>query len=377
MKTTKKIQLGAVCASLIAVPALAQAAQVTLYGVVDESLSFTRFDPDVPGTDKQNNFSMESGNLSGSRWGLKAAEDLGGFKVGFVLENGFSADTGKLGQGGRLFGRQSTVYAEGRLGKIEAGRAGVLASDVGTTGMLGYITPMGTSYGNYTAMFNSVMSVPVNGSYRVDNSVTYTTPSWGGFTARVQYAFGENGKENKPGTDRYAAAGIDYTGGPLKAVLVVDSINYDSSAGKNPDDSLTVTGGVSYDFGPVTAYAAAQYFKDVSTDSFAGLSLDNGSGTPVGGTMKGYGAVLSASGPVLGGWGFASAAWMDAESEEKGALRFDYKRLVGSVGYIYSLSKRTSLYGVLGAGQDKFSQKNQRSAKPAYAKALLGIRHKF
>ena len=377
MKNSKSPALKALCLALLATPALASAAQVTLYGVVDESLNFTRFDSDVAGQDAKNNFSMESGNLSGSRWGLKASEDLGGAKVGFVLENGFAADAGTAGQGGRLFGRQSTLYAEGRLGKIEAGRAGVLASDVGTTGMLGTITPMGTSYGNYTAQFNSVFSVPVNGSYRVDNSVTYTTPAWSGLSVRAQYAFGSNGKENRPNTDRYAAIGADYQSGPFKAVLVADSINYDSSAGKDPDDSLTVTGGLSYDFGAWTGYVAAQYFKDVGTGSFAGLSLENGSGLPVSDSVKGYGVILSASASLWGGWGFASAAWMDAESEKKGALQFDYKRLVGSAGYIYSLSKRTSLYGVVSLGQDKFSQKGEDTVKPSYGKVLVGLRHKF
>ena len=40
---------------------------------------------------------MASGQNSGSRWGLKGTEDLGFAKVGFVLENGFTSDDGKLG----------------------------------------------------------------------------------------------------------------------------------------------------------------------------------------------------------------------------------------------------------------------------------------
>ena len=53
------------------------------------------------------------------------------------------------------------------------------------------------------------------------------------------------------------------------------------------------------------------------------------------------------------------------------------RRLVGSAGYIYSLSKRTSLYGVGSLGQDKFSQKGEDTVKPSYGKVLVGLRHKF
>ena len=43
-------------------------------------------------------FTMDSGNASGSRFGFKGTEDLGnGLTVGFILENGFDADTGKDG----------------------------------------------------------------------------------------------------------------------------------------------------------------------------------------------------------------------------------------------------------------------------------------
>ena len=43
----------------------------------------------------------QSGNLAGSRWGLKGSEDLGGgYKAVMTLEGGFNSDTGTLGQGG-------------------------------------------------------------------------------------------------------------------------------------------------------------------------------------------------------------------------------------------------------------------------------------
>ena len=77
---------------------------MTLYGVLDEGIDYT------------NNaghgavWEMVSGYAQGSRWGMKGSEDLGGgLKAVFQLENGFDVSSGRLGQGGRMFGRQAYV----------------------------------------------------------------------------------------------------------------------------------------------------------------------------------------------------------------------------------------------------------------------------
>ena len=72
----------------------AMAADVTLYGKIDLGLQYQHLDNGTTTTDQ---FKEASGQNSGSRFGLKGTEDLGnGMKVGFVLENGFSADDGKM-----------------------------------------------------------------------------------------------------------------------------------------------------------------------------------------------------------------------------------------------------------------------------------------
>lgn len=69
------------------------AADVTLYGVVDEGFLYTHKDTDVAGSDAVDKLELKSGIQAGSRWGLKGTEDLGnGLKVGFILESGFNAD---------------------------------------------------------------------------------------------------------------------------------------------------------------------------------------------------------------------------------------------------------------------------------------------
>ena len=75
---------------------------VTLYGFIDSSVRYQQIRAG-------NTLSVVDGaelGWAGSRWGLIGSEDLGGgLKAIFNLENGFSLDTGKLNQGGRLFGQ--------------------------------------------------------------------------------------------------------------------------------------------------------------------------------------------------------------------------------------------------------------------------------
>ncbi|WP_185640775.1 porin [Burkholderia sp. Bp9142] len=82
----------------------ASASSVTLYGIVDTSVVYTR-SAGAPGR-----IELQSGSLSGSRVGMKGVEPLrGGAAALFQLENGFNAVSGRANQGRRLFGRQAHV----------------------------------------------------------------------------------------------------------------------------------------------------------------------------------------------------------------------------------------------------------------------------
>lgn len=130
----------------------ALAADVTLYGVIDTGLVFQHADADMQGVDTVDTFQMKSGVTAGSRFGLKGTEDLGnGLKIGFVLENGFSSDTGSFTQDNRLFGREAQLNLSGAFGTVAFGRMGSLASGNGTFGLLGSMSPFGTSWGQADA----------------------------------------------------------------------------------------------------------------------------------------------------------------------------------------------------------------------------------
>ena len=107
----KKSLLALASLSLFSGVATAQSS-VILYGVVDLPIEYNNHL--APGFNQPGGGSrvglQTGGGLSGSRWGLRGTEDLGGgTKALFVLESGFGVDDGRSQQGGRLFGRPAYV----------------------------------------------------------------------------------------------------------------------------------------------------------------------------------------------------------------------------------------------------------------------------
>ena len=108
------------CAAIAAIFSMTSHAQssVILYGVIDEGLMFNS------NAGGHRLYNMASGVIQGNRFGLSGTEDLGGgLKARFVLENGFDPSTGRLNQGGLMFGRQAYVgLSSQQLGTVTLGR---------------------------------------------------------------------------------------------------------------------------------------------------------------------------------------------------------------------------------------------------------------
>jgi predicted porin len=109
----------ALLGGLAASGAMAQS-NVTVYGIVDTGLVYTT------NANAAGDSVVKMPTLTGtfpSRIGFKGTEDLGGgLQAVFVLEGGFGPDTGAMGQGGRLFGRQSYVGLKSSYGTLMLGR---------------------------------------------------------------------------------------------------------------------------------------------------------------------------------------------------------------------------------------------------------------
>ena len=413
------------------------AADVTLYGVIDTGLNYqnTKTTSDVDGlkVDSTNAFTMKSGQSAGTRWGLKGTEDLGnGYKVGFVLESGFDSDTGVSGQSltnkdgtksTRLFGREANLYVASDFGTLSFGRVGALTSGAGSYDLMKY-TPFDSGWSASATKANFWLG----DRDRMDNTVTYVTPSFVGVKVYAQYSFQRNGTEttgNERQNDRYAAIGAKYDNGPFSAALVVDSVlhNY---ASKNDKDSLGVTLGASYDFEVVKLFAMGQYGTHETQMGFksadgaaafnkaltaAAAEFDNikdfTSTTSVTKDQgwKGYTASLGATAPVLGGTVYAQVNYLDAETnsavegEVSGSAKLngataatkfgpvegemekmEAKNWGIAVGYAYPFSKRTNIYTYASYNQLKLTATlygESADVKNKVTEVGFGLKHSF
>ena len=375
----------------------AMAADVTLYGVVDLGLKYTNTDSDIRGEDAVDTLEMASGMQSGSRFGLKGVEDLGnGLKVGFVLENGFDADDGELGNNDRMFGRESQLFINGSFGELSFGRVGQLTSGNGTYGITGSMTPFGTSWGG--AIESSYYMV---GFQRFDNTVTYKSPTFAGTTVYAQYSFGGNAKdgsdfkEGHSSANRYASIGATFNAGAFGLVGTVDwynwSANYKYDLGntegarsdRDNDDGFAVTLGTTYDFQVVKAYLAAQYFDNIWKQSSENGDLKIARfGEGIDGPVKGYAVTLGVDAPVWGGTAMVAAGYTHTEgADDIDTEKAECDRWGVGVGYNYPLSKRTNVYAVAGYYQDKVTDEyvdgKYEDRDPQTTTVMLGMRHRF
>ena len=166
----------------------AQAADVQIYGLIDQGVSYQNYDAD-DGTGSVSTFSMNDAMEFGSRWGIRGSEDLGnGLKVGFTLESGFRADTGAMDNNGRLFGRESTVSLSGGFGTLTFGNMPVFGSTLGANGLFRAIDPVNA---NQTNAFGSGAAT-ASSWLRADNAVSYKTPTFAGLTGYAMYSFKMN-----------------------------------------------------------------------------------------------------------------------------------------------------------------------------------------
>lgn len=198
-------------ALLVAGTAHAQSS-ITLYGLIDEGLNFTS------NAGGHNAYQLKSGDTYGSRWGLKGSEDLGGgYHAIFLLENGFDNNSGTLGQGQRMFGRQAYVgLSSDQYGTITLGRQYDTSVDALGFGAL-------TAAGGWAGDVNSHPFDNDNADwdFRIDNAVKYVSPTYRGLTAEAMYGFGNQAggfADNRMwgGTLNYQNGGLSMAASYLK-----------------------------------------------------------------------------------------------------------------------------------------------------------------
>lgn len=369
----------------------ASATSLTLYGVVDTGLAYNSIDWDgYKGLEGQggDSFGMQSGQRSGSRWGMKGVEDLGnGLQVGFVLENGFSSDTGAVSDKDHFFNRESSLYLEGNFGKFGMGRLSTFANDAGSTGIGGYFSSFGTGWGDVGVQNYMQAYRPT----RMDNVVYYKSPNFAGAEVWVMYGMGNNDSENESGSDRYYAAAVTYNNGGLSLYGAVDVLNKqtwdnakDSPVSGHGEDQITITAAVNYDCGYAKSYLGVHWFdnaKAVGSSAAGDASwsrLGNGLVDDYRyGDATGWSVMAGVDVPVGGGTVKTSIGYLDASSDAyspaaKKEVDKDFSRFMAAAGYEYYLSKRTTLYAGAGYIQDSVA-----NSDPRWVQVNCGLTHKF
>ena len=328
---------------------------------------------------------MTSGKNLGSRFGFKGSEDLGnGLKVGFILENGFSADTGALPANGRLFDRESTIYLEGDFGNLKFGRMTRLTGSTGSSCIYaGNIAPISTGYGDSIPGYNAVFA---GNLLRYDNVAMYTTPDFAGLKLYLQYSGGydidedEGEVENQSSANRFYALGMSYKNGPFNMAGAVERFNWKSydpngSITEEPDDGLVVSAGGAYDFQVVKYFLMGVYFDHMPLSmGFFGdeNKLTVGGKTIENEDLQGFGINTGINAPVLGGNLRLSLTYMNAEPSTEIASDFEIDRYNVTVGWEDKLSKRTTLY--LGAA---WTQDDYQIVEATRYSATVGLIHSF
>jgi predicted porin len=253
----KKQVIALAATAAFTAPVFAQSS-VTLYGVIDEGVNYTN------SVNGHSVVELQSGYAQGSRWGLKGAEDLGGGnKAIFQLENGFDLNSGRLGQGGRMFGRQAYVgVSNDRFGTVTLGRQ--------YDSVVDYLAQT-TSNGNWSGYLFShpFDNDNTDNSFRVNNTVKYASPDIAGFQFGGTYSFSN---DVNFANDRQYSFGAQYaTGGLLLAAAYLQANNTgatSSGAIATNDASffaqrMRVFGaGINYTFGSATvgfAYTNSDY----------------------------------------------------------------------------------------------------------------------
>ncbi len=352
----KKIPLAIAASTALAASVAHAQSSVTLYGLIDAGIMYTN-NVKTSSTSHGSLVQATSGNVNGSRFGLRGAEDLGGgLKAIFVLENGFNVQSGKLSQDSREFGRQAFVgLSSSQFGALTMGRQ--------YDSLVDFVAPLSGTAGTFgdTGFAHPFDNDNLNHSVRMSNSVKFTSNDYAGFKFGGLYAFSNNADF---AVNRAYSAGASYTYGPLKAAagyLQINGSNSTTNTGgaidvnepagsastnsvdgyvQGADVQRTVGAGLNYTFGPAVVgfvYTHSQFHGTTSFNqaSNGSMRFDNYEVTAK------YALTPAISLGITDTYTDASVGASKSSGTQYGA---DPKWNQVNLQAVYSLSKRTDMY---------------------------------
>ncbi|WP_321882901.1 porin [Burkholderia cepacia] len=331
---------------------------VTLYGVVDAGILYTSkaINPNN-GQNAGHQFSMMTGGMTPSLFGLKGVEDLGGgLKAMFTLESGIDVTNGGFADSnGNLFGRQAWVGLASDYGTVKAGLQfspfvlSLISTDARGVSYFGSGVPVYVGSVFVTGIFNA-------------NAISYASPTIAGFQGSAMLALGGTAGNFQAG--RQYSASLNYTYGPILVTAAMYDGNAGGTAASTPIPSAVAFAGrmigASYQYSALTLKATYMLFK------IAG-GFDNR--VYSGGASYQFTPAVSADAGV----------WYTSDGNET-----SNHSIMAATGLTYSLSKATSFYSQFGYVDNHGRMNTGLStngalfgASGATFGAAVGVRHLF
>jgi GBP family porin len=376
-----KKKLLVVCLGTLSASAAYAQTSVTLYGIADGGL---RLDHTSIGTLK----SVSSGGESGTRWGIRGTEDLGGgLKAVFTFEQGFDLGDNSVPQGA-VTGTTPNSPVNGVAG---SSRLFSRTAQVGLSSEQAGDLLFGRAYTPFYATWTSIepgaggfvggaVNFAVGNTTRFDNAIYYNSPKLYGFQLTTAFRLGESTTNNaNPANPATSAkdggnagnASLTYAAGPVLAAYSYMSI-------KNQFDNNTQR----------TQFAGAAY--DLKVVKLDAMYFNTRSATV---RQQAYG--VGASVPIQAWNIFAQVARIDNRFQTATVNQTANDATFVGLGAQYNLSKRTDLYASYGKQINKGAAVNvitdasnaglftttgaTANVLPGFDpwSAQVGIRHKF
>ncbi|WP_038207491.1 porin [Xenophilus azovorans] len=360
--------------SLVALAALAAAgvasaqSSVTLFGIVDASISSVSNKSELvtdpftlltnpyaylylPGSLKTSRTGLNNSAYNSSRLGFRGVEDLGGgLSASFWLEAPITNDDGATGV--TTFARRSTVSLSGGFGEIRLG-----VDYKPTFWNYTVFDPFGT-VGAGTALIQRATPALENSNVRASNSIGYFLPkNLGGFYGQVMYSFHEQLKADNNLQDalnpnsrggRYWGGRFGYANGPLDVAVAYGEQNNESDWLTGYDNTAkNFNVGASYDFGVVKLFG--QYARVKNKDEYSANEPWFNPSTKMDGYLLGV-TVPVGAGQIRASYGRVK---FKTDRDPLVALLDPYYQYADpkadqlAVGYVHNLSKRTALYATV------------------------------
>lgn len=357
----KKTLVAAALLGAFASVAQAQTA-VQIYGNIDV------------GVIKRTDQTLNIGKRASNTLGFKGTEDLGnGLKALFQVEMRYEPDTGTNENNGRpLFQGQTRVGLQGDFGMVRLGRGLTPFQEI-----VGSFEPwhgLSSPAGFYTdisvAGFNSApLDVNTGGgspnSNRISNAIFYNSPVANGFQVNASWASKEanGGSLTGVGTGASYAAGAQasanpfsiagtYNNGPAAAMLAYERNAVESKV-------WSVAG----------SFSVTPELKLMGTYSHQNMEHTNTQRPTIKGAELGATYAVG-PGKLLAGFGL--------KKQEENVRLHDLITRQYSLGYEYSLSKRTYLYVDASRKTNIFNQATgAASATPTVNHYDVGLNHSF